>query len=145
MKEHEAEMKAMRQRNDAEQKATIEKHEAAMQAMKEAMLVMELQHAKELNEVVERGKEEISAAMQAFESKVAARRVYHEAPNDMFELILAESIDADEYLYRHGSLNVLRLVSKRCLRVVESVATRLTRKGFAESLPVAALKRSPRI
>jgi hypothetical protein len=44
-----------------------------------------------------------------------------------------------------GGLNALRLVSKRCMQVVESVATRLTRKGDADSLPAAALKRSERI
>jgi hypothetical protein len=38
-----------------------------------------------------------------------------------------------------------RLVSKRCLRVNESVATRLTRKDEADSLPLAAMKRCNRM
>jgi hypothetical protein len=40
--------------------------------------------------------------------------------------------DLDKNVWGKGGF---RLVSKRCLRVVESVATRLTHKGFAESLP----------
>ena len=45
-----------------------------------------------------------------------------------------------------GGLNVLRLVSKRCLQVVESVATRLTGREYSyETLPVAVLKRCKRI
>lgn len=46
---------------------------------------------------------------------------------------------------RLGGFNALRLVSKRCRRVVETVATRLTMPSDALiddiSLPVAALKR----
>ena len=72
MKAHEAEMKAIMERQEAEQKATIEKHEGEGEGL------------------MERGKEEISAAMQAFETKVADRRVYHEAPNDVFELIVIQ-------------------------------------------------------
>jgi hypothetical protein len=44
----------------------MKKQEAAMQAMKAAI--------EELNEMTKRGRKEISAAMQAFETKVAALR-----------------------------------------------------------------------
>ena len=89
--------------------------------------------------------EEISA-MQ--EIKVAARRLYHEAPNDVFELFVMLLSDVDKlYIYGRGveGLNVLRLVSKRCLRVVESVATRLTSDGYVETLPVVVINRCSRI
>ena len=100
----------------------------------------------------EKNEKELSAAMQlafmmqAFETKVAARRVYHEAPDDVFELIVLQLPDVDEYGFGNGGLNALRLVSKRCMRVVESVATRLTHKArTADSLPAAALKRCKKI
>jgi hypothetical protein len=66
---------AMRERQKADREKLEaascigEGHEAAMQAM--------------MNR-----EEETCAAMQAFEIKVAARRVYHEAPDDVFELIV---------------------------------------------------------
>ena len=77
VKEHEAEMKAIRERQEVDREPTIEKHEDAMEAMNAAMM--------ELNGMNERDEKEISAAMQAFETKVAARRVYHEAP-DVFDV-----------------------------------------------------------
>ena len=143
-------MKAMRKRQEAERKATMKKHEAAMQEIKAAMLALELEQAEELNEMVGREKEEISAAMQAFETKLAACRFYHEAPDDVFEMIVLQFPDLSEedgHLVGKGGLNVLRLVSKRCLRVVESVATRLTHMDYAgaNSLPAALLDRCKRI
>ena len=92
-----------------------------------------------------RHEEEISAAMQEFEKKVAACRVYHEAPDDLFELLVRLFSDVTKYGWGNGGLNNLRLVSKRCMRVVESVATRLTCEEDANTLPIAALKRSKRI
>ena len=62
--------------------------------------------------------------MEEFEIKVAACRVYHEAPDDVFELIVMLLSDVNEIRRGNGGLNNLKLVSKRCLRVVESVATR---------------------
>jgi hypothetical protein len=128
-------VKAIRERRE---KPTIEKHEAAMQAMK-------IVDDKKLNDIKEDEEEEISAAMQAFETKVAARRVYHEAPNDVFKPIVLPLSDVDADGYGKGGSNALRLVSKRCMQVVESVATRLTCKGYADSLPLDVLKRCKRI
>ena len=91
----------------------------------------------------------ISAAMQELDSRIFAHRFYHESPNDVFELFVTLFSDAILDLlghgYGNGGLNVLRLVSKRCMQVVESVATRLTNKENACALPVAALKRCTRI
>ena len=134
LNEHNAKMKAMRERQKSDQKAMVEEHKAAMQAMKE-----------EMNALIKMDEEEISAAIQAFEIKVAARRLYHEAPDDVFELFVKKFSDFINGGYGRGDLNVLRLVSKRCLRLVESVATRLTSEGDFEALPVAVLKRCKRI
>ena len=91
---------------------------------------------------------EISAAMQESDKTILGHRLYHEAPNDVFELILIHLSDVAEdesgRWVGKGGLNALRLVSKRCMRVVESVATRLT-KGYAVSLHLAAMKRCKRI
>ena len=61
---------------------------------------------------------------------------------EMFVMLLS---DMDKYGSGMGGLNVLRLVSKRCLRVVESVGTRLTCWERVETLPVAVMNRCKRI
>jgi hypothetical protein len=53
VKEHEALVKAMRERHEAKRKPAIEKHEAAMQAMK-------IVDGKKLNNIKENEEEEIS-------------------------------------------------------------------------------------
>ena len=88
---------------------------------------------------------EISAAMQEFDLGTFGHRLYHEAPNDVFDLIVLQLSDVHKDGYRNGGLNALRLVSKRCMQVVESMATRLTHNGNINSLPVIALKRCRRI
>ena len=97
-------------------------------------------------EDVELQSKEILAAMQEIDSRVFTHRFYHEAPNDVFEIIFPLFSSADEDDAGNGGLNVLRLVSKRCMRVVESVATRLTEmKGNTDSLPLSTLKKCTRI
>ena len=65
------------------------------------------------------------AAMQRdFKHLPLLRQVYHEAPDDVFELIVSKFSVFDKD--GGGGMNVLRLVSKRLIRVVESCATRLT-------------------
>ena len=62
------------------------------------------------------------------ESQLAAehlpllRQVYHEAPNDAFELIITEG----SRRWGIGGLNFFRLANKRLKKVVESCSTRLT-------------------
>ena len=76
LNEHKAKMKAMRERQEAGQMATVtatvEKHEAAMQVMKETMKALEENQASEMKALIKMDEEEISAAMQAFEIKVVA-------------------------------------------------------------------------
>jgi hypothetical protein len=70
-------------------------------------------------------------AMQAaitallFKRDQTIRRIYHEAPDDVFELFVIQFSDKDDG-WGKGGLNVLRLVNKRLMRVVESCATMLT-------------------
>jgi hypothetical protein len=139
---YEVMIKTMRERQAAERLKAIQKHDAKM-------LEMELDQATKMSEMTKRNEKEISAAMQAWKSNTVSRRVYHEAPDDVFELIVFRSSDVGEDRWGSwvgmGGLNALRLVSKRCLRAVESVATRLTRKGYADSLPQVTLKRCKRI
>jgi hypothetical protein len=111
----------------------------------EMMQATERDKGMEVEVIDERGEEEISAAMQGLVTKVAACRLYHEAPNDVFELFVMFFSDVDEDGKGKGGLNHLRLTSKRCMQVVESVATRLTCKESLDTLPVAALKRCKRI
>jgi len=62
-----------------------------------------------------------------FDENILGHRLYHEAPNDVFELIVLQCSDVVKDKWGcwvgNGGLNVL---SKRCQQVVESVATRLT-------------------
>ena len=74
-------------------------------------------------EDVELQSKEISAAMQELASRVFTHRFYHEAPDDVFELFVKLLSVVDEDGDVNGGLDILRLVSKRCLQVVESVAT----------------------
>ena len=92
--------------------------------------------------MTEGGDIRISAAMQELVVDPGIlHRIYHEAPNDIFELFVRLSSELNSNGCRKGGLNVLRRVSKRCLRVVETVATRLTDHGIVYHLPAAALKR----
>ena len=76
----------------------------------------------------------ISKLNLMLESQLFAHRFYHEALNDVFELFVMIFSDVGDNGRGKGGLNVLRLVSRRCLQVVESVATRLTSEGDVETL-----------
>ena len=80
------------------------------------------------------------------QGEIDLSRIYHEAPDDIMELIVFKSSVVDEKGIGRGGMNVLRLVCKRLMRVVESCATRLTNltNGGPESLPLA-LRRCLRI
>ena len=79
--------------------------------------------------------------------RIVLRRIYHEAPDDIMELIVKLFSDLNSRGRVKGGMNVLRLVSKRLVRMVESCATRLvnTSEGDGpESFPLA-FKRCKRI
>ena len=56
--------------------------------------------------------------------------IYHEAPDQIIELIVSRCSDIDQYGQKRGGLNNLRLASKRLKRMVESCATRLSSSGW---------------
>ena len=59
-------------------------------------------------------------AFKIFDGHVLARRIYHEAPDDVFELIILKCTGNGA-----GSLNAFRFVNKRLKQVAESCATKL--------------------
>ena len=74
----------------------------------------------------------------------AGRLLYHEAPDEIFELFVLLCSEILEDGRGQGGMNFLRLVSKRCMGLVESLATRLTNEEVDDGpslLPFAALKR----
>ena len=75
------------------------------------------------------------------------RQVYHEAPDDVFELIVSECCDLDGR-WGLGGLNAFRLANKRLKQVVESCTIMLTNQqeeDGPESLPIPVIQRCRRI
>ena len=101
-------------------------HEATIEAIRTKFEDAELQD------------KEISAAMKEIDSRIFTHRFYHEAPDDIFELFVIQF----KMFHR---LNNFRRISRRCMRVVETVATRisqsLTLTGCVDSFPEFTLKR----
>ena len=100
----------------------------------------------EIETMHEKEEIELEGLIVEQERRIVLRRIYHEAPNDIMELIVKLFSDVNEYGWGRGGMNVLRLVSKRLMRVVESCATRLTQldQYGPESFPLA-LRRCKRI
>jgi hypothetical protein len=74
-------------------------------------------------------------------------RIYHEAPDDVFELVVSKCGEV-ELGWGRGGLNAFRLANKRCLQVVWLCATRLTYlqvEDEPESLPIPIIGRCRRI
>ena len=119
---------------ESEMAALRKRQEAAMQRMNDKIEHMDKQQI-----------EEVSAAMQAFETRVAARRLFHSP--DSFELMwpyFSDVVEDKKGKYGKGGLNVWRLVSKRSKREAESVATRLTGINI-DSLPLTALQNCKKV
>ena len=76
---------------------------------------------------------------------VGSEMSIEDLPIEVFEHIARTLSDVDEEGNGKGGLNVLRLINRRCQRVAESLATRLTFNRNARSFPTAALKRCKRI
>lgn len=83
-----------------------------------------------------------------FECLSLLRQIYHEAPDDVFELIVSKFSEPDKNGWGKGSLNTLRLVSKRCMQIVELCTTRLTNLQEEDgpiSLPITIIQRCRKI
>ena len=75
-----------------------------------------------------------------FEHLPLLRQVYHEAPDDVFELIASNCSG----IYGRGGLNASRLANKSLKQVVESCTTKLTnrhREDGPDSLPIPIIHR----
>ena len=89
-------------------------------------------------------REKLATMQRDFDRLPLLRQIYHEAPNDVFEMIVSSCSGSWEK--RH--LNTLRLVNKRLQQVAESCATRLSNDEWGngkKSLPVALNQRCRRI
>ena len=90
----------------------------------------------------------MQSAMQEIGEIVFLRHLYHDIPNDLFELIISLFSDVNENGRERGGLNIFRLVNKRLKQVVESCATKLRNPSGSEGttdLPSALLSRCHRI
>ena len=139
----------MQNLNDEE----IAAHESAMQAVRDKRAAaeeglrteierlhkeLEERLAREVKVMHEKEEIELESLIVEQERRIVLRRIYHEAPDDIRELTVKLLSNVDEYGRGKGGMNVLRLVSKRLMRMVESCATRLTQlddEGL-ESFPV---------
>ena len=129
-------------------------HEAAMQAVKDETReerFLKWLTEDELKEYRELGDEKMALLMKKREISRLGRRIYHEAPNDIMELIVIQCSDMNNTTLDRmgrGGMNVLRLVSHRMKRVVESCAIMLTNTREADgpdSLPLDLMNRCRRI
>jgi len=68
---------------------------------------------------------DMARAMQRWMFKVVARRIYHQGPPDLLELIIRHCKDRPPLRRWMDGLNELRLVSKRCKQAVHAVSTKL--------------------
>ena len=75
-------------------------------------------------------------------------RIYHEAPDDVFELIVSKCRKIVVYRWELGGLNAFRLANKRCKQAVESCTTSLMNRleeDGPDSLPIPIIQRCRRI
>jgi hypothetical protein len=107
----------------------IAAHKTAMQAVRDktrnAIKELEENLARDIQEVHDREKSELESLIEEQEKRVVLRRIYHEAPHDIMELIVMQFSNV-EHGWGKGGMNRLRLVSKRLMRVVEPCATSLS-------------------
>jgi hypothetical protein len=71
--------------------------------------------------IVQLQEQKLAAIERDFRNLPLLRRIYREAPDDIFELIVSKCFDGNQ----KGSLNFFRLVNKRCKQIIESRTTKL--------------------
>lgn len=145
----------------------IEVHEAAMQgvvedekrerqainkkrrmAVEQATRAAEDEAQNELKKAKDKKDKKLAAMQRDLERLSLLRRAYHEAPNDVLELILSKCSQVDFKGWGSGGLNAFRLANRRLKLVIESFATILTnqlRDNGPESLPIPIIQRCRRI
>ena len=121
--------------------------EAAQRAFDEAVKAAEDAADQELKKSRDSKIKKLYAMLRVFKRLPLLRQVYHEAPDDVFELIVSECCDLDGRWGR-GGLNAFRLANRRLKQVVESCTTRLTNdneEDGPDSLPIPIIQRCGRI
>ena len=128
---HESALQAVRDKRAAAEEGLRDEIERLQKELEERL-------AREVKVMHEKEEIELESLIVEQERRIVLRRIYHEAPNDIMELIVKLFSDVNEYGWGRGGLSVLRLVSKRLMRVVESCATRLTQLDYdgTESFPL---------
>ena len=149
---HEAAMQRVVEDEKEEQEAIDDKKkraiEEAQRVFDEAMKAAEDEADQELKKSNEDKEEKLAAMQRDFECLPLLRQVYHEAPDDVFELIVLKCCDVDGNGWGRGGLNSFRLANKRLKQVVESCTTRLTNlleDDRPDSLPIPIIQRCGRI
>ena len=149
---HEAAMQRVVENEKREQEAIDDKKrraiEAAQKAFNEAVKAAENESAQELKKAKD-GKEEKLAVMQRdFKRLSLLRQVYHEAPDDVFELIISKCCRLNVHGWGFGGLTAFRLADQRFKQVVESCTTQIVNQQVDDgpgSFPVTIIQRCRRI
>jgi hypothetical protein len=126
--------------------------EAINDKKKRAIMAAEDESDQEFKKAKDNNEEKVAAILAAMQRDLARlpllRQIYHEALDDVFELIVSKCCQLDEYGLGLGGLNAFRLANKRFEKVVESCTTRLTNPQEADgpdSLPLSIIQKCRRI
>ena len=122
--------------------------EAAQKAFNEAVKAAKEESDQKLKKIKKAKTKKLAAMQRDFERLPLLRQVYHEAPDDVFELVVSKCYKLDEVGWGLGGLNAFRLVNKRCKQVVESCTTMLVNLQEVDgpdSLPIPIIQRCRRI
>jgi hypothetical protein len=126
--------------------------EEAKKIFNESVKAAEVKSDQELKRAMDdkdMDKEEKLAAMQRdFKRLPLLRQVYHEAPDDVFELIVSKCCQLNDDGWGLGGLNAFRLANKRLKQVVESCTTMIMNELEADgpdSLPIPIIQKCRRI
>jgi hypothetical protein len=131
---HEATMQCVvvedeKREQDMEQEAINDKKkravEAAQKAFKESVKAAEDESDQKLKKAKDDKEEKLAAMQRDFKRLTLLRQVYHEAPDDVFELIVSLCCQVYGGGWGLGGLNAFRLANKRLEQVVESCTSQI--------------------
>jgi len=135
---HEAAMQRVVEDEKREQETIKDKKmraiEAAQKAFNEAVKAAEDESDHELNKAKTGKKKKLAAMQRDFKRLSLLRQIYHEAPDDVFELIVSHCCQLNEYGWGLGGLNAFRLANKRLKQVVDSCTTMISIDQACNSL-----------
>ena len=123
--------------------------EAAQEATDKATKTAEIESIAVLRSI----EQKLAATQMDFVQLPFLRQVYHEAPDDVFELILSKCSDIDISGWGMGGLNAFRLANKQLKHVSDSCTTRLAKRQVEDGqepdgssiLPIPIIQKSRRV